>query len=244
MNPQTIRLNKYLAECGVDSRRACDELIAAGRVRINGRVVDELGTKITTGERVTVDGELVSLVDRKLYVLLNKPIGYIASVRDDRERKTVLDLIDLPVRIFPVGRLDLDSEGLLLLTNDGSLAYRLTHPRFKVQKTYRVRLDKDIDLQKLQQLEKGIMLEDGMTSPCTMVFWGKSLREVKVELSEGRKRQIRRMFAALGFTVRRLERTQFGTLTIKGLPRGKWRYLRDEELRQIRRLVGLRNADK
>lgn len=238
-NRSMIRLNKYLADCGVASRRACDELIAAGNVTVNGEVVLKLGTKVSVKDQINLNGQPVHPNQRKIYILLHKPVGYITSVSDERGRKTVLDLVDVPERIFPVGRLDADSEGLLILTNDGPLAHRLTHPRFKMSKTYRVFLDKKIDAETLRQLEEGIVLDDGHTLPCRANFLGKSRTAVELVLCEGRKRQIRRMFAALGFNVRRLSRTQFGPLKIRRLKRGEWRFLRKEEVNRLEHMVGL-----
>jgi len=235
-----IRLNKYLAECGVGSRRACDELIASGRVCVNGKVVKKLGILVGEGDKVTLNGRAVCPSPHKVYVLLHKPVGYITSANDERGRKTVLELVDVSERIFPVGRLDADTSGLLILTNDGHLAHRLLHPQFKVLKTYRVSLDRRIDTGTLQRLQQGVLLGDGPTLPCKVAFWEKSQTEVKVILREGRKRQIRRMFAALGFNVQRMSRIQFGPLKIAGLKKGSWRFLNDNEIKKLEQLVRLK----
>lgn len=231
------RLNKYLADCGVASRRACDELIASGRVCVNGRIVKKLGTRVTNDDGVTLDGRLVQPQKKKVYVLLNKPVGYITSLKDERGRKTVLDIVNLPERVFPVGRLDYDSEGLLILTNDGPLAHQLTHPKFQVSKTYKVTLGKKIDTVSLKQLAEGIVLEDGPTLPCKIDYWGRSKSVVKVVLREGRNRQIKRMFAALGFKISRLKRTQFGPCDLKGLRRGEWRFLTEDEVIHLKQII-------
>ena len=231
------RLNKYLADCGVASRRACDELIASGRVCVNGRIVKKLGTRVTNDDGVTLDGRLVQPQKKKIYVLLNKPVGYITSLKDERGRKTVLDIVNLPERVFPVGRLDYDSEGLLILTNDGPLAHQLTHPKFQVSKTYKVTLGKKIDTVSLKQLAEGIVLEDGPTLPCKIDYWGRSKSVVKVVLREGRNRQIKRMFAALGFKISRLKRTQFGPCDLKGLRRGEWRFLTEDEVIHLKQII-------
>ena len=164
-----MRLNKYLASCEVSSRRACEELIKAGRVRINGKVVTELSTQIDVLiDKVEVDSNLVRLTQEKKYIVINKPKGYVTTVHDTHNRPTVMDLLPLETRLFPVGRLDLDTEGLLLVTNDGDLTYKLLHPKFKVQKTYLVKIDRPAGTDNLKRLEKGISLDDGSTAPCSI----------------------------------------------------------------------------
>jgi len=238
------RLNKYLADCGIGSRRTCDELIASGRIRINKKVVKKLGTLVGEGDEVTFNGRVVYPSQRKVYVLLHKPVGYITSASDNRGRKTVLDLVKVSERIFPVGRLDAETTGLLILTNDGQLAHRLMHPRFKVLKTYRASLDKEIDIETLQRLQQGVVLEDGATLPCKISFWTKSHTEIKVVLREGRKRQVRRMFEACGYNVQRLSRIQFGPLKLGGVKRGNWRFLNNDEIKKLKQIVGLGESNK
>jgi len=230
-----MRLNKYLALCGVGSRRASDKMIAEKRVTVNAKRVLQLGTLVDENKDVVrVDGKIVQPVRQRIYVLLNKPKGVVTTVKDERKRKTVLDLIDIKERLFPVGRLDAGSEGLLLLTNDGEMAHRLMHPRFKVSKTYRVRLDRNFNADDFVPLTTGVELEDGITAPCKARFYTDSFDRIEISLREGRNRQIRRMLETLGYRVRALKRIQFGPLLLKGVSRGKWRYLANTEIRQLR----------
>jgi 23S rRNA pseudouridine2605 synthase/16S rRNA pseudouridine516 synthase len=236
------RLQKFLAEAGVASRRKCEEYIRAGRVRVNGQVVDRLGVTVDPHrDRVEVDGREVR-PEPKAYLMLYKPRGYVTTAHDPQGRPKVTDLVaGLPQRVFPVGRLDVDSEGLLLLTNDGELAYRLTHPRFKVPKTYAVVLDRTPDLEALQRIASGIELEDGPTAPCVVRLLRGDRRHALVEMTihEGRNRQVRRMWAALGYEVKRLKRTSVANLKLMALRPGQYRRLRTDELRRLRELLGL-----
>jgi len=232
------RLNKYLADCGVASRRKCDELIKQKRVAVDGEIIQSLGYKIDeTTAVVTVDGHKVSLVDKFIYFLLNKPRGYVTTASDERGRKTVLDLIPDKSRVFPVGRLDKESTGALLLTNDGDLAYKLTHPKYDVEKVYRVLLNQPITEKHVKKLETGIMLEDGVTRPCRVKVISKDKCRVELTLMEGRNREIRRMLQALDYKVSKLKRIQFATLTLNKLAPGKWRTLTKEEITKIRTIV-------
>ena len=236
------RLQKYLAEAGVAARRKCEDYIRAGRVRVNGRVADKPGVTVDpTRDRIEVDGRPIR-PERKAYVLLYKPRGYITTADDPRGRRKVTDLLtDLPERLFPVGRLDADSEGLLLLTNDGELAYRLTHPRFKVPKTYLVVLDRTPDAEALQRIASGLELDDGPTAPCKvrLLSGGKQRAVVEMTMHEGRNRQVRRMWAALGYRVKRLKRTGLADLKLAALRPGRHRRLRADELRRLRQSVDL-----
>lgn len=246
------RLQKVLAHAGVASRRAAEELILAGRVRVNGEVVTTLGTKVTPGvDRVEVDGKALGQREELAYCLLNKPRGVMTTVYDPQGRKTVLDLIpDAPVRLFPVGRLDYDTEGLLLLTNDGELAHSLMHPAKQVWKTYVARLRGVPSAAKLRELEKGIELEDGRTAPCRTRLL-KVTRErqnprnqvawVEISLHEGRNRQVRRMFEAIGHEVIGLSRTTLGPLSLRGLQPGQYRYLDLREIKALRHGAGLKS---
>jgi len=237
-----LRLQKYLAEAGIASRRRCEDLIRAGRVQVNGCVVRELGTTVNPArDRVEVDGRAVRLED-KTYVMVYKPRGYVTTVHDPRGRRKVTDLVrKVPQRLFPVGRLDYDSEGLLLLTNDGELAYRLTHPRFKISKTYLVTLDRTPDPDTLRRIAAGIVLEDGPTAPCRvrLLRSGKHSALVEITMHEGRNRQVRRMWAALGFEVKRLKRTAVANLELGGLRPGQYRRLQAGEVRRLRELAQL-----
>ncbi|NOZ55872.1 MAG: rRNA pseudouridine synthase [Calditrichaeota bacterium] len=236
---ETVRINRYLAQCGVASRRHAEDLIRQGRVRINGEVVAGLGARVRPGvDVVEVDGRVVVPEDERVVVLLNKPRGVVTTAQDDRGRPTVVELVDLPQRLFPVGRLDIDTEGALLLTNDGDLAFRLAHPRFGVEKVYHAVLDRPISAEDLEHLQRGVMIDSGMTSPCRARTLGDP-RRVEVVLHEGKKRQVRKMFRALGYQVVELRRVAIGPIELGSLPPGKWRLLSAEEIRALRREVGL-----
>ncbi|MBL7074314.1 rRNA pseudouridine synthase [candidate division KSB1 bacterium] len=238
-----MRLNRFLAQTGVASRRECDRIIRQGRVSINGKVVREPGTQVD-GEKdgVSLEGQVIIEPGPPVTILLNKPQGVLCTVRDDWDRSTVVDLVGRPERLFPIGRLDLDTEGVLLLTNDGDLAFRLTHPRFEVEKVYRVLLDREPEVKDLEIIRNGILLGDKKTAPCEADFKGGRNRVgcwVELHLHEGRKRQIKRMFAALGYGVLSLKRTVFAGLTGVGMATGEWRVLNAEEMDKLRKSVGL-----
>jgi 23S rRNA pseudouridine2605 synthase len=229
-----MRLNRYLASSGIASRRAAEAFIIAGRVTIDGHVVKELGTTVDVSkQQVCVDGKSIEPVRKKIYVLLNKPKGYVTTAKDEKGRRTIFDLVHIKERLFPVGRLDSDSEGLLLLTNDGELAHRLTHPKYKLIKTYRVKLDRDFNQNDFAKLTQGIKLEDGVTAPCQASFFVDAANRIEIRLYEGKKRQIRRMFEALLYDVKTLKRVQLGPLRLTGTLRGEWRYLSKGEIKQL-----------
>ena len=237
-----MRLSRYLALAGVASRRKAEQIIASGRVAVNGAVVTLPQHRVEAGDRVTVDGREVEPSREKYYLLLDKPAGYLSSASDPRGRPTVLDLVgNIPARLYPAGRLDLDSTGLLLLTNDGELAYRLTHPRFGVKKRYRVRVKGVPDAATLERMARGMELEDGRTAPAEVRLIrrlpGGALLEIT--LIEGRKRQIKRMCAAAGHPVVELRRTGLAFLTAAGLKEGQYRRLTVDEVKRLYRLVGL-----
>ncbi|MEW5707153.1 MAG: pseudouridine synthase [Actinomycetota bacterium] len=238
------RLHKFMARSGVGSRRYCEELIRQGRVKVNGQVVTELGIKINPSiDIVEVDGKIVRPKEEKIYLMLNKPAGFITSVTDMYGRPTVIDLLGgLSLRVYPVGRLDFNTEGLLLLTNDGELAFRLTHPRYKVKKKYIAEITGYLTDESLQELRKGVMLEDGMTAPADVNI----LREkefssiVEITIHEGRKRQIRRMFQAVGHTVTFLKRIAVDGIFLGNLPLGDFRHLTSEEVDSLYKSVHLK----
>jgi 23S rRNA pseudouridine2605 synthase len=239
-----VRLNKFLAQGGAASRRRADGLIVQGRVAVNGRVVVDLGTKVDSGrDRVTVDGKPVRRGPAApVYLLLHKPPGFLVTLDDPYGRRTVRDLISgLPDGVFPVGRLDKDSEGLLLLTNDGEMAYRLTHPRFEVVKRYVVRIRGEVSEAEADKIVRGVPLGGGRTSPARVKVFERSAKTsiLQVEIHEGRKREVRRMLAALGHDVLELKRVSFAGLALSHLPAGKWRSLTVREVDRLRRLVGL-----
>lgn len=235
------RLNKYLAQCGVASRRRCDELIAEGRVSVNGQTVAEMGMRVADGDEVTVNGEAVRPEAEKRYVLYHKPAGEVSTAMDDRGRPTVLDrFAHFPARMFPVGRLDYDSEGLLLLTNDGELTQRLLHPSREVEKTYLARVTGDLRPDAIGALRTGVLMEGEArpTAPAEVrVVRREAFATVAlVSIHEGRNRQVRRMFDAVGHKVLMLRRVSFGPLQLGELKRGEYRELTAEELENLRRL--------
>lgn len=237
-----LRLSRYLAVAGVASRRKAEEIIASGRVAVDGTVIPRPQHRVEAGDRVTVDGREVRPPRGNTYLLLDKPPGFLSTVSDPRGRPTVLQLVEGgSARLFPVGRLDLESSGLLLLTDDGELAYRLTHPRFGVEKKYRVRVRGVPGAAALARLARGVTLEEGLTAPARVRLLRRSRDSALLEiiLREGRKRQIRRMCAALGYPVLELRRTGIAFLTPAGLERGRHRRLSDGEVRRLYRLTGL-----
>lgn len=236
-----IRLNRYLASCGLGARRKCEALIQSGRVEVNHNVVTNLATQVDEKlDAVFVDGKQVHVLTKKVYVLLNKPGGYITAVSDARGRKTICDLLPQEQPVNPVGRLDLDTTGVILLTNDGELAYRLTHPKFQIEKEYLAHLDHPIKKTDLSQLQSGLKLTDGVTAPCQAFLLSNS-RKVRLIIHEGRKRQVRRMFEKLNYHVRKLHRLKFAGLTAGGLNLGEWRELTQKEILDLRRMTGLAN---
>lgn len=227
-----MRLNKFLAACGIASRRDCDKLIAEGRVCVNGKAA-VLGVDVSDSDCVTVDGRQVTLKKNEYY-LLNKPKGYLSTVSDEKGRKTVLDLMpDTVGRIYPVGRLDYDSEGLLILTTDGELAQRLTHPSNEVPKTYLVKIEGTLKESDLNPLRSGIEIEGGyVTKKCKahIVETNKEYTKIHITITEGKNREIRKMFAAIGREVTLLKRIKVGDLTLRGLDRGAYRKLTKQEI--------------
>jgi len=233
------RLQKVLAAAGVASRRKCEELIAAGRVQVNEQTVTELGVKVDPSvDAITVDGRAIGAED-KVYVVFHKPKGVITSAADPKGRKVVTDYLKgIKERLYPVGRLDYDTEGLLILTNDGEFAHMLTHPKHHVPKTYLATVKGVPHGTALDKLREGIKLEDGMTAPAEVEYadvdMDNNVAVVQITIYEGRNRQVRRMFDAIGHPVQRLRRIKFGSLHLEGLPRGKFRMLAKEEIKSLR----------
>lgn len=238
IHQETLRLNKYLALAGVGSRRKNDELILSGAVRVNGRVVTELGTKVSVQrDRVSVNGNPVELAHKFVYILLNKPKDCITTLSDEKGRTTVLQYVRVRQRVYPVGRLDRDTVGVLLMTNDGELAHRLTHPSSEIEKVYRVSLEKGLSEEHLRKLLKGVRLDDGPARARQAAVVPASRRkEVLVSVTEGRNHLVKRMFEALGYDVRKLERMSFAGLTAQGVARGRWRYLHRTEVQYLKNL--------
>ena len=234
-----MRLNKYLASCGAASRRGADELISSGRVRVNSIVVTELGKMVETdNDTVTLDGKKVEPVSKMTYIMLYKPKGCITSLRDEKGRKTVYDYLDVEVpHLVPVGRLDYDTEGLLLLTNDGELVNRLAHPSGEVPKSYLVRAEGEFPEHILAKLRKGVEIDGVKTkrSKVKLLEQGEKEAKLLVTITEGRNRQVRRMFEAVERNVVFLKRVAIGDLRLGGLARGAWRYLREEEVEYLKR---------
>ena len=233
-----MRLQKYLASCGVASRRHAEEMIAQGLVSVNGQVITQMGVQVEETDEVRVKGEIVKPEAVKKYVLYHKPIGEVTTVSDPEGRPTVMQhFTDYPVRLYPVGRLDFDSEGLLLLTNDGDLADKMMHPSNEVDKTYLARVTGKVTLESVRELRMGVMLDDHKTSPARV----RIIKEetfatvVLVTIHEGRNRQVRRMFDAVGHRVLMLRRVKFGPLDLGDLKRGQWRELTDGEVAALKK---------
>jgi len=231
----TTRLNKYLANNSEFARRKIDEMIQQGRVTVDNKVVLEPGVQIDASKaKVHLDGERIREKTKKTYILLHKPIGFITTTDDEKNRKTVLDIIKTSEKLFPIGRLDSDTSGVLLLTNDGDFANKLMHPRFKVEKTYIVTLSRPLDEKIRTKLAGGIKLDGKKTAPAKIVFVNENVFDtVAITLTEGRNRQVRRMFENYGFFVRKLHRSSYGHLTVDGLNAGEYRKLSIEEINKF-----------
>ena len=235
-----VRINKFLSEAGAASRREADRLIVEGRVQVNGRVVDELGSKVDDEKDIVqVDGRRVRNTPAPRYILLNKPKGYLVTLKDPFGRRTVLELLPRAMsRVFPVGRLDLDSEGLLLLTNDGDLSYRLMHPKFGVTKAYVAKVEGRPDKEALEKLKRGVVVSGKRTAPAMVALLSHSPKSswLRLELREGRKREVREMCRAVGHDVLELKRVEFAGLTLGALRPGEWRELLPAEVRRLKTL--------
>jgi 23S rRNA pseudouridine2605 synthase len=238
-----MRINKYLARSGVASRRHADRLIIQGRVKVNGQVVEQPGVQINRqNDVVEVDGKVVSPETGTFYIMLNKPAGYLVSTRDPHHNKLVTSFLkEFKGRVFPVGRLDYDSSGLLIFTNDGLLAFRLNHPRYQVEKTYRIECQGVITEAVLKKLQDGIQLEDGFTAPAKAVLISRNDQKsvVHITIHEGRKRQVRRMFKKVGSPVLKLQRIAYGNLKLGDLKEGNFVHIKQAELNKLRDLVGI-----
>ena len=232
-----VRLQKYMADCGVASRRKCETMIEEGRVRVNGRVVSELGSKIDPQhDKVSVDKLLIRPSVNQVYIALNKPSGYVCTAQDQFDRKFVTDLIDIKERIVPVGRLDYNSEGLLFLTNDGDFTYRVTHPKNKIQKKYYVQVNGIPTEDEIAQMVSGVTIDDFNTEG-TMIQYVKTngnTAHYRVTISQGKNRQIRKMFEHFGYTVKKLKRVAIGNIRLGQLRTGQWRFLTKEEVENFK----------
>jgi pseudouridine synthase len=238
-----VRLNKFLSQAGIASRREADRLIAEGRVKVNNQVVQKLGYKVDDQvDRIEINGREVHKEQNLMYLMLNKPKGYLVTLKDSFGRPTVMNLVsNLKKRVFPVGRLDFDSEGLLLLTNDGELANRLTHPRYNIKKTYLVKVKGEPDSAKLSKLKKGVFLDGKKTAPAKVTLLESNPKRsfLRIEIHEGRKREVRRMFEFIGHRVLKLVRVDFAGLKIGKLKSGTWRFLRQQEIKKLKEQVNL-----
>ncbi len=235
-----MRLNKFLASCGISSRRKCDELIFSGKVKVNGEIIKTPAFKIDPDkDEVSVNENFVKL-PKKIYIALNKPEGVLCSLKDDFGRTLIIDLLpEIKERIFPVGRLDFNSEGLILLTNDGELSNRLIHPKYKVEKTYHVLIKGNIDEDSLEKLSKGIELDGKKTQPSKIKIldMGKKTTFIEIKIKEGKKRQIRRMLKEVGYEVKKLRRVKFGPIKLGRLKKGEWRYLTKKEVENLYKIT-------
>ena len=232
-----MRLNKYIAAAGLASRRKADELIACGNVKINGLTIKELGTDVKEGDIVEVNGRVIQPETKHVYIMLNKPIGYITSLEDEKDRPTVVELLtDVNERVFPIGRLDYNTSGLLLLTNDGDLAYKLTHPKHHIYKTYRARVQGVLSKERIAKLSKGVDIGGFVTSKANvkLIKQGERSAIVEIQIYEGKNRQVRKMFAAVGNRVQELERVAVGELYLGHLKEGHYRKLTPKEIEYLK----------
>jgi len=242
----TERLQKVMSEFGVASRRKCEEMIASGKVKVNGQLVIEQGCKVDKEKDIIeVDGKIIKNIEIKSYILLNKPVGYITSVKDQFGRPTVLDLLkDLSARVFPIGRLDYDTEGLILLTNDGELTYRITHPKHNIDKTYRALVRGEVSEQDIKAFSMGIAIEDYVTAPARLeiIRCSEGNDIIDITIHEGKNRQVRKMCSAIGHEVIRLKRIRIGKIGLGALKPGEWRKLSEPEINYLKEYRGGYNA--
>lgn len=233
---ENTRLQKYIADCGVASRRKAEELIKQGRVKVNGTVVTEMGTKVGDADLVEVDGKGIKPENKKVYILLNKPAGYVTTAKDQFGRPTVLDLLKgVRERVFPVGRLDYETTGLLILTNDGDFTYKMTHPKHEIEKTYVATIEGVPTNEEISRFEKGLMIDDYITAPAKLKILSQNNRKcvVEVTIHEGKNRQVRKMCETIGHPVLTLKRISLGKLSLGNLAEGSWRELSQQEVKSL-----------
>lgn len=233
-----IRLQKYLAEAGIASRRKCEELILQGKIEVNDKIVTELGTKINpTVDKVKYCGKLVEKSEKLLYILLNKPIGYVTTVKDQFNRDTVLNLVKVKERVVPVGRLDMYTSGALILTNDGDFVYRVTHPKHEITKTYTVTVKGIVKDEEVQKLKDGVEIDNYITRPAKVrimkIDEEKNISRLEITIHEGKNRQVRKMCEAVGRNVLALHRSKIGDIGVKDLELGRWRYMTQKEVKKF-----------
>lgn len=232
-----VRLQKYLADCGIASRRKAEELILQGKVRVNGKIINELGFKVNTSrDKIEFEGKIVKPEKKKVYILLNKPAGYISATKDQFDNPSVLHLIDIKERLFPVGRLDKDTTGALILTNDGEFSYRLTHPKHEVNKTYIAEVVGRPTDEEMRTFMKGVYIDGRKTYPAKIRIVKETKKNsiVEIIIHEGRNRQVKKMCEEIGHKVITLQRYSIGNINIEGLKEGKWRYLTDKEISKLK----------
>lgn len=232
------RLQKYIANSGVTSRRKAEELILSGHVKVNGITITELGTKVEPAKDVVmVDNKIITEAQQFVYLKLYKPEGYVTTVKDQFNRKTVIDLINIKDRIYPIGRLDYNTSGLLLLTNDGDLANKLLHPKYKIYKTYVAEVTGQISLDSIEKLKKGVIIDGYKTAPAKIKLLNHNQNSsiVQVSIYEGKNRQVRKMLDSVGHTVKKLERVSFGEITLDNLKTGQWKFLSKEEIKYLKK---------
>ena len=238
---EEIRLQKYLADNGVASRRKCEEYIIEGKVKVNDKIITTLGTKINPETDIVKynDQIIKRQQEEKVYILLNKPIGYVTTAKDQFSRETVLDLVKVDKRIVPVGRLDMYTSGALILTNDGEFVYKVTHPKFEIEKTYNATVSGIVEQEKLDLLKQGVKIEDYITKPAKVrilkIDREKNISRVEIIIHEGKNREVRKMFEAIGYKVMALHRSKIGSLDVKDIKIGEWRYLKKEEIKLFTR---------
>lgn len=236
---EEIRLQKYLADCGVASRRKSEELIKQGQVKVNGKITTELGTKVIPNkDNVEYNGKKIELKKEYVYILLNKPIGYVTTVKDQFNRDSVLDLVKTNKRLVPVGRLDMYTSGALILTNDGDFVYKVTHPKHEIEKTYTVTIIGIVKKEEVEKLKKGVEIEDYITKPAKVkilkIDEEKNQSRLEITIHEGKNRQVRKMCEAIGHKVLALHRSKIAGIDVKDVPLGKWRYLNSKEVNKIK----------
>lgn len=236
---EEIRLQKYLADCGIASRRKSEELIKQGQVKVNGKTITELGTKVIPNkDSVEYNGKKIELKKEYVYILLNKPIGYVTTVKDQFNRDSVLDLVKTNKRLVPVGRLDMYTSGALILTNDGNFVYKVTHPKHEIEKTYTVTIIGIVKKEEVEKLKKGVEIENYITKPAKVkilkIDEEKNQSRLEITIHEGKNRQVRKMCEAIGHKVLALHRSKIAGIDVKDIPLGKWRYLTSKEVNKIK----------
>lgn len=233
-----MRLQKYMADCGIASRRACEQLILQGRVNVNGVTVTQLGTQVKENDIVVFDGQQIKPAEKRVYIMLYKPDKVVSTASDPEGRKTVLDLVDVKQRLYPVGRLDYHTEGLILLVNDGDAAYHLTHPKFEIEKEYLAVIAGKIEREEILKLQSGVVIDGAKTAPCKIKCCDTTehTTSLSIILHEGRNRQVRKMFETIGKNVLHLTRMRHGEIMLSGLKPGQWRYLNPQEIAYLETL--------